>query len=175
LLIHTLVSCQQHVPSIHSLLCLRQSLLGNGFQRCISLSFHVHVLTGRRPSWQLTKLSPRVSRQVRLGIKHPDFYYCQTVAGLLTWGALSDERTGLSAIEVFDAPPHGPHIKHRFQQSYCSVTQLARGRRREHRFKVSPLVHVRNMLPSKGRCLWNHYLAAGLHATMSFADSLRNQ
>jgi hypothetical protein len=26
----------------------------------------------------------------------PDFYYCQTVAGLLIWGALSDERTGLS-------------------------------------------------------------------------------
>jgi hypothetical protein len=25
-----------------------------------------------------------------------DFYYCQTVAGLLMWGALSDERTGLS-------------------------------------------------------------------------------
>jgi hypothetical protein len=26
----------------------------------------------------------------------PHFYYCQTVAGLLMWGALSDERTGLS-------------------------------------------------------------------------------
>jgi hypothetical protein len=26
----------------------------------------------------------------------PDFCYCQTVAGLLMWGALSDERTGLS-------------------------------------------------------------------------------
>jgi hypothetical protein len=26
----------------------------------------------------------------------PDFYYCQTVAGLLMWGALWDERTGLS-------------------------------------------------------------------------------
>jgi hypothetical protein len=26
----------------------------------------------------------------------PDFYYCQTVAGLLMWSALSDERTGLS-------------------------------------------------------------------------------
>jgi hypothetical protein len=26
----------------------------------------------------------------------PDFYYCQTVAGLLMWGALSDERMGLS-------------------------------------------------------------------------------
>jgi hypothetical protein len=26
----------------------------------------------------------------------PDFYYCQTVTGLLMWGALSNERTGLS-------------------------------------------------------------------------------
>jgi hypothetical protein len=26
----------------------------------------------------------------------PDFYYCQTIAGLLMWGALSDERMGLS-------------------------------------------------------------------------------
>jgi hypothetical protein len=26
----------------------------------------------------------------------PGFYYCQTVAGLLMWGALSDKRTGLS-------------------------------------------------------------------------------
>jgi hypothetical protein len=28
----------------------------------------------------------------------PDLYYCLTVAGLLIWGALSDERTGLSFI-----------------------------------------------------------------------------
>jgi tryptophan-rich sensory protein len=26
----------------------------------------------------------------------PDFYYCQTIAGLLMWVALSDEKTGLS-------------------------------------------------------------------------------
>jgi hypothetical protein len=26
----------------------------------------------------------------------PDLYYCLTVAGLLIWGTLSDERTGLS-------------------------------------------------------------------------------
>jgi hypothetical protein len=26
----------------------------------------------------------------------PDIYYCLTVAGLLIWGALSDQRTGLS-------------------------------------------------------------------------------
>jgi hypothetical protein len=28
----------------------------------------------------------------------PDFYYCQTVAGLLMWGAFSDERMGLSLL-----------------------------------------------------------------------------
>jgi hypothetical protein len=28
--------------------------------------------------------------------QRPDFCYCQTVAGLLRWGALSDERTGMS-------------------------------------------------------------------------------
>jgi hypothetical protein len=32
----------------------------------------------------------------------PDFYYCQTVAGLLMWGALSDERTGLSFTSAAD-------------------------------------------------------------------------
>jgi hypothetical protein len=26
----------------------------------------------------------------------PNFYYCQTVAGLFIWGALSDERAGVS-------------------------------------------------------------------------------
>jgi hypothetical protein len=26
----------------------------------------------------------------------PDLYYCQTVTGFLMWGALSDEKTGLS-------------------------------------------------------------------------------
>jgi hypothetical protein len=30
----------------------------------------------------------------------PDFYYCLTVASLLMWGALSDERTGLSFARV---------------------------------------------------------------------------
>jgi hypothetical protein len=30
----------------------------------------------------------------------PDLYYSQTVAGLLTWGALSDERTDLSFARV---------------------------------------------------------------------------
>jgi hypothetical protein len=30
----------------------------------------------------------------------PDLYYCQIVAGLLTWGALPDERTGLTLARV---------------------------------------------------------------------------
>jgi hypothetical protein len=30
----------------------------------------------------------------------PDLYYCETVAGLLMWGVLSDERTGLSFARV---------------------------------------------------------------------------
>jgi hypothetical protein len=35
----------------------------------------------------------------------PDFYYSQTVAGLLMWGALSDERTGLSfTVAAFTSP-----------------------------------------------------------------------
>jgi hypothetical protein len=46
-------------------------------------------------------LRPTVSRPICLGIKHPSGAYDQicnslTVAGLLIWGALSDERTGLS-------------------------------------------------------------------------------
>jgi hypothetical protein len=34
-----------------------------------------------------------------LGLR-PDLYYCPTVAGLLMWGALSDERTSLSFVRV---------------------------------------------------------------------------
>jgi hypothetical protein len=30
----------------------------------------------------------------------PDLYYCQTAAGLLNWGTLSDERLGLSFARV---------------------------------------------------------------------------
>jgi hypothetical protein len=54
-------------------------------------------------------LRPTVSRPVSWnkapiwGLR-PDFSCCQTVAGLLIWGALSDERTGLS----FTIAP-GPH------------------------------------------------------------------
>jgi hypothetical protein len=51
-------------------------------------------------------LRPTVRRPACLGIKHPDFYYCQTVAGLLIWGDLSDERTGLSFATVAGPRQH---------------------------------------------------------------------
>jgi hypothetical protein len=46
-------------------------------------------------------LRPTVSRPVYLGIKHPSWVYdqifiSQSVADLLMWDALNDERTGLS-------------------------------------------------------------------------------
>jgi hypothetical protein len=48
-------------------------------------------------------LRPTVSRPACLepiwGLR-PDVYYCQAVASLLMWGALSDEGTGLSFATV---------------------------------------------------------------------------
>jgi hypothetical protein len=34
-----------------------------------------------------------------LGLR-PHIYYCQTLAGLLMWGAVTEERTGLSFVRV---------------------------------------------------------------------------
>jgi hypothetical protein len=51
-----------------------------------------------------------------LGVRHPiwgprpDFYCCQTCAGLLIWGVFSDERTGLS-FTVAAGPRHRSHSR----------------------------------------------------------------
>jgi hypothetical protein len=49
--IHTLYNLLQHARSLFSLLCLYQSLPGNGLQRRSVLSFRVYALTG----WQLSQ------------------------------------------------------------------------------------------------------------------------
>jgi hypothetical protein len=40
----------------------------------------------------------------------PDYYYCQTVSGLLLWGALSDERSGLS-FTIASVPRQRSHFR----------------------------------------------------------------
>jgi hypothetical protein len=40
----------------------------------------------------------------------PDFYYCQTVSGLLMWGAVFDERTGLS-FTIAAGPLQSSHFR----------------------------------------------------------------
>jgi hypothetical protein len=104
----------QNAWSLLSLLCLHQSLPGEGSQQCpllpCSHSYRLATVS------QLTQYSscrlpesesePYITTDVQSASlswkKAPiwglrsDFYYCQTVAGLLMWSALSDERTGLS-------------------------------------------------------------------------------
>jgi hypothetical protein len=46
--------------------------------------------------YDLRSVSQSVSVSSPIWGPRPHFSYCQTVAGLLIWGALSDERTGLS-------------------------------------------------------------------------------
>jgi hypothetical protein len=57
-------------------------------------------------------------------------------------------------------------IKHRHgsrRKLSCCVTQLSHVLRREYLFPISPLMRVKNLLPSNGRCLQSHYLVTGLH------------
>jgi hypothetical protein len=57
------------------------------------LLFHVKVKVTLRPMVQSASLYWNKAPIWGLG---PDLNYCQTLAGLLMWGSLSDERTGLS-------------------------------------------------------------------------------
>jgi hypothetical protein len=53
----------------------------------------------------------------------PDFYYCQMVAGLLVWGALSDERTGLS-FTIAAGPRQRSHSRVRVPYFIVSDSRL---------------------------------------------------
>jgi hypothetical protein len=67
--------------------------------QCSDQNQHINPL---KPLAHKVMLRPTVSRAVYLGVKppiwglRPHFYYCQIVVGLLVFGALSHERTGLS-------------------------------------------------------------------------------
>jgi hypothetical protein len=56
----------------------------------------------------------------------PDFYYCQTVAGLLMWGAVSGERTGL-LFKIAAGPCQHSHSRIRVpwdSRPYFTVSDL---------------------------------------------------
>jgi hypothetical protein len=46
----------------------------------------------------------------------PNFNFCQTVAGLLMWGALSDERTGMSFARV-TVSSSGTYLKEKISKN----------------------------------------------------------
>jgi hypothetical protein len=54
-----------------------------------SIDFEFHVMTDGQSASLLWNKTPICGLQ-------PDFYYCQTVEGLLMWGTFSDERMALS-------------------------------------------------------------------------------
>jgi hypothetical protein len=68
--------------------------LKSGIELAVSLAFinQKKVKVMLRPTAH--SASPSWNKAPIWGLR-PDLYYCQTVAGLLMWGALSDERTGL--------------------------------------------------------------------------------
>jgi hypothetical protein len=53
----------------------------------------------------------------------PDLYYCQTVPGLLIWGALSDERTGLP-FKISAGPRQGSHSRVRVPWDFALLYGL---------------------------------------------------
>jgi hypothetical protein len=137
-------------------------------------------------------LRPTVSRPVCLGIKHPSgtydqiLYYCQTVAGMLIWGALSDERTGLS-FTISPGPCQRRHFRVRLsglRWRYSTppshgidwVTPIVllitplHGPSMKHRFQqyLYCSVHIRchgnvptYSLPRNGRCLFAYLASNG--------------
>jgi hypothetical protein len=138
---------------ILSLLCLHQSLSGSGYRQRTFLLLWVPAL------------SPCLSYQLLTATAHND---CTAAVRYLTHSAtkslhFTQLNRNNSTECLLITPRHGPHGKHR---SSFGFQLLLSGPLGKHRFPVSSLVHVRNLLPSKGRCLLSHYLATGMHATI---------
>jgi hypothetical protein len=88
--------------SLLSPLCLHQSLSASGSQQCLVLFTSLRLATAARNSSQIQSYVMTDGQsasltwcQAPIWNPTPDFCYCQTDEGLI-WGALSNERTGLS-------------------------------------------------------------------------------
>jgi hypothetical protein len=95
--------CNHSTHKFFSVCCFHQSLSGDGSQECplfpCSRSYRlatVSQLTRCQSQSYVTTDGQSASLfwcQAPIWSLRPDFYYCQTVVGLMVRGALSDERT----------------------------------------------------------------------------------
>jgi hypothetical protein len=116
----------------------------------------------------------------------PDLYYCWTVAGLLMWGALSDERTGLSFrwtehCRSSHIDPERSHREHRLHHLFYFCVTSPRTRMLQALHSNGCTRHLSwhflyccmRALPSNGWCLRNHLLATGLYVRIIYRGNLR--
>jgi hypothetical protein len=76
----------------------------------------------------------------------PDFCYCQTVTGLLMWGALSDEKAGLS-FTIAAGPRQQGHSR---VQRVCWYEALSLTRRQVSRLQLQLVLAIKGILGSCG-------------------------
>jgi hypothetical protein len=79
--------------------------------RLVVLDPHITNSSGSESYITTDRHSPSLSwNKAPIWCLRPDFYYCQTLACLLKWGALSDERTGLS-FTLYAGPRQRSHSR----------------------------------------------------------------
>jgi hypothetical protein len=87
------VSHLERVIENYSLCTIYKSFVSLGFAKQIILHFLCQSQSYVTNDDQLANLS---WCQGPIWGSRPNFYFCQTVSGLLIWSSLSDDRTGLS-------------------------------------------------------------------------------
>jgi hypothetical protein len=122
-----------------------------GYSGGICARFHAGWLTEAESYITTDGQSASLSwNKAPIGGLRPHFYYCQTVAGLLIWGALSDEMTGLS-FTIAAGPRQSSHSRVRvlwgsrpyFTVSDSRLTLLLPPRTRKATVVVSDLTSTR--------------------------------
>jgi hypothetical protein len=87
----------------------------------------------------------------------PDLYYCQTVAGLLMWGTLSDDWTGLSFTTAAGPCQHS-HSRVRVPSDHILLSQI-RDFHFRHLLRLAGLWWRYSTLPSYGENEWKVFTA----------------
>jgi hypothetical protein len=107
-------------PLFRSMYNFLSTLLSNTVSSCVSFNANDQVLHEYKPKLANYKSKSKLcydrrsagqsvlEQSTHLGLR-PDLDYCLTVAGLLIWGALSNERTGLS-FAIANGPRQRSHF-----------------------------------------------------------------